>query len=538
MSRYLRWLLDFVMTASLIVYALGGVTFHGKLRLTYIGDFFTVIAIIYAVAKLTTGLKMRETWIGGGLFNFAQWLTGHPPRTRLKLQGLLVALVFLATLVSFIVLPLLNHWALLNQMLDLGIFDNAIFNASRTGHFWTYIFTDGRTPLEYVPHNHLNLGLILFAMIYKFAPHVEILLLAQSLALLSSVIPLYLLSKKILPVHVAPWLIVFTFLCWDANFRLNIWDFHEQGFIIPLGLWAFYFIESGQAWRALLFMCLMAIWREDAWWTMAAMAFYLGVRTRRWGLALPAMIFGALMFPMHAALLNQVNHLSDRYPYFGNNFVEAGRTILRHPGLLLQVAWENRQFFGQLLLRSGGGMFLLGGWSMLAVLPTLAEVGLAKGAMLHWYHQYIGNFTAPLFYATLQAWKRIFIFFKGRTQVAWTIVSLSVALSFSQLSFNSTAALRASWVQYQETQCLRDFIKTIPGEVPLLTVEPLIASLTQREWIMWPDMSLDQTRAEYLVAKDPSAMSTGLLGARHVGPWEKVSEGCGFYMARRKKVLP
>lgn len=541
LRHVLTAVLDCLMLVALFLYMTGGVEFHGKLRLTYIADFFTIIAVFYAACKLSVGLRMRDTRVGGGLYEFADAMTHWPLRARLSPMAYLVAIAFGLTLVSFIALPLINHWALVNQLLDLGIFENAIFNASRTGHFWTYVFTDGRTPLEYVPHNHLNLGLILFALIYKLAPFTEILLVAQSLALLSSVIPLYKLSKKILPTQVPPWLIVLAFLFWDANYRLNIWDFHEQGFIIPLCLWAFYFIEVGKLWRAILFMVLMALWREDAWWTLSAMVFYMGIRSKRWGMALPAMILGALIFPLHAALLNQVNHLSDRYPYFGNSFVEAARTVFHNPGLLFKVAWENRLFFGQLILRTGGGLFLLGGWPVLAVFPTLAEVGLAKGNMLHWYHQYIGNFTAPLFYATLQAWKKIFEFFRSKSDLAWTIVSLSVALSFTQLSFNSVAALKVAVVQYRETQCLRDFIKTIPEDAPLITEEPLIASLTRREWIMWPDPTLDQSRAEYLVSKKKESLMAGLSGpqtAREVGPWEVVSEGCGFYMAKRRKTIP
>ncbi len=538
--------LDVVLWAVALIYLSGGIEFHGKLRLTYIQDFFTIAGICYVLFRLIAYVRFRDTSFGRSALDVVERFTAAIFERKwsalkgMKTGSLLLSALLLYSLGLFLYLPLLTYQTDA-RIWDIGFLTNTMYNASQTGHFYTYILSNGLKPLEYVPHNHLTIPLFLFAPIYRLFPHAEILLFFQSLSLLSGAFPLYRLGKKVLPKAIPAWYPVVIYFLWDSLYWLNIWDFHDAPFFIPFTLWAYYFIEIKEIGWAFASMTAMAIWREDAWWTFAAMSVYIGFVTRRWFVASLGFLVGFVIFPFHVAFLNQVNTLGGRYDYLGSGFGSAAHVLAHDPLILLRVALDHWNFFRELVFRSGGGIFLLAGPAMLPAIPGVGEVSLST-SMFHWSTHYVGNFLAPVLAATLYGWKNLAKFFDKhfpQSQAFEWIWKFSLVLAFTQLGFSLTGGFHGALREGAHRACGRELRASVPAEVPLLATSDVGGLFSNRVWLMVPDPSphpsADQTRAQWLISNRREDLLAGLKGSQPVTGWKVVWRGCeNYFVAQRE----
>src|SRR3989344_2904457 len=153
----------------------------------------------------------------------------------------------------------LRHYNFQTQAWDMGIFEQTFWNT-----------TQGRimqNSLEEIP-NHLGIHMspLLFLLVpgYALFPTPYFLLIIQTIAIGLGAWPLYLLSKKVLKRDDFPILIALGYLLHPSLHWINIFDFHEIAFFIPLMLAAFYFLEiRSWAWAG-IFLALSASTKEDA----------------------------------------------------------------------------------------------------------------------------------------------------------------------------------------------------------------------------------------------------------------------------------
>jgi uncharacterized membrane protein len=170
--------------------------------------------------------------------------------------------------------------------LDLAIYNNAFFNATLHGYFWSSIqghlyFADHFEPLLY-----------LFLPLYWLWKSPLNLLLLQSIVIASSALPIYKIStlwlnKKIATLLALAWLI--NPLAWN----INLHEWHLLPLAIPLLLLAFYYYEKKYFWWHTLFIFIALLVREDV--AVAVFGFFLLAlyekKSWRWWLT-PLMLAG------------------------------------------------------------------------------------------------------------------------------------------------------------------------------------------------------------------------------------------------------
>jgi hypothetical protein len=104
----------------------------------------------------------------------------------------------IAYAVVFGVLSLIRHWSFHSTGLDLGVFDQVLWNTSQ-GRFMASTLSLDRC----VPHSffgdHFSPILVALVPLYWIAPHPETLLVVQTIALAAGALPLYLLARALLP---------------------------------------------------------------------------------------------------------------------------------------------------------------------------------------------------------------------------------------------------------------------------------------------------------------------------------------------------
>ena len=158
---------------------------------------------------------------------------------------------------------------------DAGIFDQGIWLLSRfKSPFVTIMGLN-------LFGDHASYILLLFVPLYWIWPHIQLLFLAQTLALGVAAIPVYLLARHILR---NPWLAVLpavAFLLSPALGWLNLENFHPDSFEVPLVLFALYFMTVRRWWPFMAMIGLLLLVKEDAAFLVVPLGIYVAVRHNR-----------------------------------------------------------------------------------------------------------------------------------------------------------------------------------------------------------------------------------------------------------------
>ncbi|HSW95665.1 MAG TPA: DUF2079 domain-containing protein [Patescibacteria group bacterium] len=157
-------------------------------------------------------------------------------------ERIAVALVAIYALV-FGTLSLIRHWSFHSTGLDLGVFDQVLWNTSQ-GRFMESTLSLDRC----VPHSffgdHFSPILVALVPLYWIAPHPETLLVVQTIALAAGALPVYLLARALLPRGIERLIWVFAYVLGAPLAFITLYDFHEVSLsVVPLGF-ATYFLVT------------------------------------------------------------------------------------------------------------------------------------------------------------------------------------------------------------------------------------------------------------------------------------------------------
>lgn len=148
---------------------------------------------------------------------------------------------------------------------DLGIIHQAVYNTSR-GRFLELTDPYGTNQTNRLSI-HFDPIIALFSPFYLLFPKAEVLIVGEIVLVLSAIIPFYLLIRVHLKKY--PSLFPFVFLTLSFCF-LNYYplanlltkNFHAVSLTIPLFFWAFYFFETNQEKRGLVFLFISLFCKE------------------------------------------------------------------------------------------------------------------------------------------------------------------------------------------------------------------------------------------------------------------------------------
>lgn len=172
---------------------------------------------------------------------------------------ILILTVLMTAQVSYV--AVLRHRCYSSSTFDLGIF-------AQMYHYMSVDFSMNSTLERNVLLSHLAVHFspiyYLLLPFYMIFPSVEFLLTAQAAVCFSGVIPLVLLCRRWRYGDIVTLGVSLVFLLYPAISGGLLYDFHENAFLVPLLLWALYFIERnsgvGIAVSAVLLLCV----KEDA----------------------------------------------------------------------------------------------------------------------------------------------------------------------------------------------------------------------------------------------------------------------------------
>jgi len=171
---------------------------------------------------------------------------------------------------------------------ELGWYDKKVWNISQTSSFLDALIiasTDYFQPI-----------LMLHGFLYKAWDSPIFLQLLQTGAVVSGVIPLYLIAKEKL--HEKLWIIsiVFLYLLYPPVEYNATMEFHPDHVCIPLFLWAFYFVEKERYWQAVIMAGLGGLAKEPLLLNAAFFGLYIFLTKGKWKTGLSTFVFYLIMF--------------------------------------------------------------------------------------------------------------------------------------------------------------------------------------------------------------------------------------------------
>ena len=303
---------------------------------------------------------------------FAAALERHEGRIALAIV-LLYAAVFGS-------LSLVRHWAFHSTALDLGVFDQVLWNTVHGR------FVESTLSLERCdPHpfflDHFSPALLLIVPFYAAVPRPETLIVFQAVALTLGAWPIYLLARRFLPPGGQRLIWVAAYVLSAPLAWITFYDFHEITLaVLPIGL-AMYFLATGRTVSLLASLGASFLVKEEL--PLIAIGFGLAlVAQRRWRLGILVAIGSALWFLVTLKLIipaftgGAPYQYLGRYASLGRDEFEIARTLvldpLRDVRVLLSGEVGSKIAFVLTLFAPGLGLALR---SRSALIPSIIPLG-------------------------------------------------------------------------------------------------------------------------------------------------------------------
>ena len=344
---------------------------------------------------------------------------------------------------------------------DLGNMDQVIWN---TIHGRWFQFTNQATDYYGPPTRlavHFEPIILPLSLLYLFYADPRILLVFQTLVLVSGALPVFLLTRKYLPEWpILAALMVVAYLLSPALLGLNIFDFHPISLATPLLLYAMLALDYKRYGWFILACILAAMCKEDVPLTIAVLGLFLIWKYKLPRLGIALTIGGLLWSFIGFSIIShfypgaQHNNFWYRYQALGSSPGEAIVNLIIHPWLFFTTfVTLNRLYYLASLFRSTGFLSLLAPEWLLLALPGLAVNLLSTDSLSYSgvYH-YNASIIPFVMLSAIHGTRRLISLWQGwRGEKSENITlqsknSPEVSLHFLSGAMKSSAYIRVSAV--------------------------------------------------------------------------------------------
>jgi uncharacterized membrane protein len=302
-------------------------------------------------------------------------------RAQQKIAWGLLILIMVVYMVDMSYQAILRYETFKAGAFDLGNMDQVLWN---TIHGRFFQFTNQAIDWYGPPTRlaiHFEPIILPLSLLYAFHADPRILLVFQTLALVSGALPVFLLTRRYIPdwpIFAA--LMATAYLLSPALLGLNIFDFHPVSLATPLLLYAILALTYKHYVWFLIACVLACMCKEDIPLAVALLGILL-----IWKYKLPrlgaVLIIGGLLWSLLAFKVIiphfypgvQANNYWYRYEALGSSPGAAVANLIIHPWLLFTTFFTvDRFFYLAGLVRSVGFLPLLAPEWLLPALPSLA----------------------------------------------------------------------------------------------------------------------------------------------------------------------
>ena len=410
-------------------------------------------------------------------------------------------LLFAAFTTIFLVLTFSQHAAFQTHALDLGYYDQALWNTAH-GHW----FANTLKPFPLLG-SHFSPLLVLVVPLYWIWSDVRVMFVVQTLALAFSGLPLYWLAKEKWPAA-AP----FVLLAYYLNPSLHVAGLNQlRGTILAvpcLALALYGLVKEDRRW-IVVGSVLALLSKENMSIYVAAFGAYWLVKKRDWKLGGGLVVLGLLWF--FIVLLKVVPYFRGAgYPYFsqysylGSGLREAIQSLLRDPLIPLRTALSPERLAAAWRVAWPSGLLGLLAPSLLALsLPAFGYLLPSTEAVLYTLQDWYPVPLQPIFYTAAVVgllWLKDRGWWRGRVARLAVVYQVTAGLCAFWLLSPVPPARHADLSRFTATAHTRlghELLSRVPSDAVVAAQSDLLPHLAHRKEIyVYPD-NLD--RVEYVI---------------------------------------
>ncbi len=337
-----------------------------------------------------------------------------------------IAIVVTATILSILVVQRYRNFY--GGRFDLGNMVQAVYNTAH-GHFLQITTAEGKQASRL--GSHVDPILAVFALPWLVWPSPEMLLVAQAVIVSLAAWPAYRLGLRILGDPRAAFLLSCALLLYPPLQYAVLNEFHPVTLAIPLLLFAFVFIDEGHWWRAVPFLVLAALCKEEIPAVIAVMGAYFALRKR----SLRPLILSACALAYFVIAVKVVlphynaggSPFLNRYADLGSSTSSIGVNVVLKPGVTLGhiFAWSNLRYWFHLLWPFGFTSLLSPLTTLIAAPEYLLNALASNGFQRSYEFHYVAGEVPFLFAGAVLGVARLRTFLargRGRTRPSATHV--------------------------------------------------------------------------------------------------------------------
>lgn len=463
--------------------------------------------------------------------------------------------------VLFGALSLVRHWSFHSTGLDLGVFDQVVWNTSQGRFMESTLSLDRCAPHSFFG-DHFSPILVALVPLYWIAPHPETLLIVQTVALALGAVPIYLLARQLLPRGVERLIWVLAYVLGAPLAFITLYDFHEVALaVLPLGF-GMYFLVTRRTGRLIVALLLAFTVKEEIALIGIGFGAALAFQRRWWSAAVvtagSALVFVVTMNVIIPAFAGAPYQYIGRYASLGGSELEIARTLLLDPLRALSVLFSGDVGSKLVLVLSlfAPGL-LLAFRSRSAIVPSIVPLGyllLSDYAGEHTIHNQYGAPIIPLALgASIVGFAKTSPRWRPRLAVAAVMVTVFFCLAFGgwpgSLNFENayvrgnldrTPSGTAMILREPRYDALLAQVHAIAPDVPVVSTDFWITQVSERRF-NYHLAALDPCDARYVILDyaDPS-MNRDLVrfnetrAAVIAKGFEEIASGEGLALLRRR----
>ncbi|MHB8631019.1 MAG: DUF2079 domain-containing protein [Candidatus Limnocylindria bacterium] len=458
-------------------------------------------------------------------------------------------------------LSLIRHWSFHSTGLDLGVFDQVIWNTSR-GHFMeSTLSLDRCTPHSFFG-DHFSPILVALVPLYWIAPHPETLLIVQTVALALGAWPVYLLARRLLPRGVERLIWILAYVLNAPLAFITLYDFHEVALaVLPLGL-AMYFLVTRRSVPMILALLVAFTVKEEI--ALIGVGFGVALAFQgRWRSAAvvtlgSAAVFVATLTLIIPAFADAPYQYVGRYASLGGSVPGIARTLLLDPLRALSVLFEgdvgSKIVFVLSLFGPGALLAFRSRW---AIVPSIVPFGyllLSDYGGEHTLHNQYGAPIIPLAIgASIVGFAKTSPRWRPRLTAAVVVATLFFCVGFGGWPFSrdfANAYLRGDPGRAQSAtpmvvrearyDALLPAVRAIAPNIPIASTDFWVTQVGERRFNYHLN-ALDPCDARYVILDyaDPSmnrdlARFDEARAAIVAKGFDEVATGVGLSLLRRR----
>jgi uncharacterized membrane protein len=298
-------------------------------------------------------------------------------------------------------LSLIRHWAFHSTALDLGVFDQVLWNTVH-GRFMESTLSLERCEPHSFFLDHFSPALLLIVPAYAVVQRPETLLLFQTTALALGAWPIYLIARQFLARSEERLIWVAAYVLCAPLAWITLYDFHEITFAVPLLGFAMYFLATRRTVPLLLALGGSFLVKEEL--PLIGVGFGLALLAqRRWRLGGFVAVASAAWFVVTLKVIipafagGAPYQYLGRYANLGNDELEIARTLLLDPLRVLRALvsgeWGSKIAFVLTLFAPGLGLAARSRW---ALIPSIIPLGYLLLSGYGGEHTHHNQYAAPL----------------------------------------------------------------------------------------------------------------------------------------------